>query len=59
MRFEVPDDSGFLAHFREAMAARSLLLWGTGGEDSWVGDDHAEATPRFALSLTADRGITT
>jgi hypothetical protein len=59
-RFEVTDDSGFLAlvdhhayrgfvdanwtydgllaHFRSAMAERSLLLWGTGREDMWTVD---------------------
>jgi cold shock CspA family protein len=57
-RFEVTDDSGFLAlvdqhayrgfvgpewtydslfaHFREAMAAKTLLLWGTGREELWT-----------------------
>ncbi|MBE1485356.1 hypothetical protein [Plantactinospora soyae] len=59
-RFEVTDDSGFLAlvdhhaydgfvdkqwtydtlfaHFRAAMAQRSLLLWGTGREGFWTVD---------------------
>ncbi|WP_412734471.1 hypothetical protein [Krasilnikovia sp. MM14-A1259] len=59
-RFEVADDSGFLAlldqhayqgfvdpdwtydtifaHFRTAMAKRSLLLWGTGRGDIWTVD---------------------